>query len=148
MCVVATGVISGQAMVETGLGAGRAATSAAPAAGLGKAVAGALSNLDKALKSTDKSAASETIILPKDTPPTAPAKTYEPIKNAEVGLAYDDLIERFGPPALEIATGAGIRKLTYSGRDGATRIEVTEGKVSSIQLAKSQQQSSVFTLPK
>jgi hypothetical protein len=147
--VVAAGIVSGQTMVEAGLGAGRAATGAAPAAGVGKSIAGALSNLDKTLKAADKSASSsETIVLPKDKPLPAPAKTYEPIKNAEVGLAYDDLVERFGPPSLEIAAGNGVKKLSYAGKDGTTRIEVTEGKVSSIQLAKPQQQSSVFTLPK
>jgi hypothetical protein len=146
-CLAAVGLMSGQTMVEAGLGAGRAAASTAPAAGLGKSIAGAMSNLDKTLKTADKATSSETIVLPKDTAPTAPAKTYEDIKKVEVGLAYEELVERFGPPSLEIAAGEGVRKLTYSGKEGSTRIEVKDGKVSSIQAPKPQQQSVVLTLP-
>jgi hypothetical protein len=147
LCFAAGLSLSAQTMVEAGLGAARATTSTAPAAGLGKSMAGMLSNLDKTLKAADKAASSETIILPKETP-AAPAKTYEPIKNAETGLAYEELIERFGPPSLEIAAGPGVKKLTYSGKEGTTRIEVKDGKVSTIDTVKPQQQSVVLTLPK
>jgi hypothetical protein len=150
LCAAAVGVISGQTMVEAGLGAGRAATTAAPAAGVGKSIAGAFSNLDKTLKTADKAASSETIVLPKDAAPSAPAKTYEDIKKAEVGLAYDELITRFGPPAMEIAAGEGVQKLTYSSKEASTRIEVKDGKVATINVVKTQQQSSamVFTMSK
>src|ERR1051326_638019 len=127
----AAAMLPAQTMVEAGLGASRAATSAAPAAGVGKAVAGAVSNLEKTLK-TEKPAASETIVVPKDTPPPAPAKTYEDIKKAEVGLVYAELIERFGPPSMVITAEGGVKKLTYSAKEGTTRIEVKDGKVASI----------------
>ena len=113
-----------QAAVEYGLGASRAATSTAPAAGIGKSVAGALSNLDKTIKSADKTS-SETIVLPKETKPAAPAKAYEDIAKAEVGLAYDELLDRFGPPAMQITGEDGIRKLTY----GATKVQIKDNKV-------------------
>jgi hypothetical protein len=128
LCFAATAALSAQTMVEAGLGASRAATSTAPAAGIGKSIAGAMSNLDKTLKSADKSISSEAIVLTKDTPPPAAAKTYEPIAKAEVGIAYADLIDRFGKPAMEITGEDGVRKLSY----GATRIAVKDGKVATI----------------
>jgi hypothetical protein len=131
LCAAAAATLAAQTMVEAGLGASRAATSAAPAAGVGKAVAGALSNLDKTLKSAEKTT-SETVILPRDTKPATPAKTYEDIGKAEVGLAYDELLERFGPPAMQITGEDGIRKLTY----GATKVQVKDGKVLAINAPK------------
>ena len=116
-----------QAAVEYGLGASRAATSAAPAAGVGKAVAGALTNLDKTIKSAAKTS-SETIVLPRETKPAAPAKKYEDIAKAEVGLDYSELLDRFGPPAMQITGEDGIRKLTY----GATKVQIKDGKVLAI----------------
>jgi hypothetical protein len=67
-----------------------------------------------------------------------------------VGLAYDELITRFGPPAMEIAAGEGVQKLTYSSKEASTRIEVKDGKVATINVVKTQQQSSamVFTMSK
>jgi len=116
-----------QAAVEYGLGASRAATSTAPAAGIGKSVAGALSNLDKTIKSAEKTS-SETIVLPKETKAAAPAKTYEDISKAEVGLAYGELLDRFGPPSMQITGEDGIRKLSY----GATKVQIKDGKVLAI----------------
>jgi hypothetical protein len=122
-----TATLSAQATVEAGLGAGAAATSTAPAAGLGKSIAGMMKNLDKTLKSADKTAP-ETIIVTKDAPPPAPTKSYEPIATSEVGLAYAELIERFGKPSMEITGEDGLKKLNY----GATRIQVKDGKVTAI----------------
>src|SRR5215831_3613361 len=102
--------LSAQTMVEAGMGAGAAATSSAPAAGIGKSLAGMMKTMDKTLKSADKTA-SETVIIPKDTQASQPAKTYEPIAKAEVGLAYADLIERFGKPAMEITGEDGVKRL-------------------------------------
>ncbi len=133
LCAAAM-TLSGQTMTEYGLGAGRAATTAAPAAGVGKAVAGALTNLDKTIKSAGKTS-SETseirgtgIVLPKETKPAAPAKMYEDISKVEVGLAYDELLDRFGPPSMQITGEDGIRKLSY----GATKVQIKDNKVLAI----------------
>jgi len=121
----------GQAAVEAGLGASRAVTTAAPAAGAGKSIAGAFGSLDKTLKG-DK-AASDVITVRSSAAVShkGPAKTYEDIRTAEVGLDYEVLIERFGPAAIEVTVGR-VRKLTYPGKDGSTKIEITEGKVSAV----------------
>jgi hypothetical protein len=135
------GALYGQATVEAGLGAGRAATSTAPAAGIGKSIAGAFGSLNKTLNGSGQSgdAVKTEIVTVRSTPATSPkrsAKTYEPIAKAEVGLDYDDLIERFGPAALEVAGEGGAKKLTYPGKDGTTQVEIKEGKVSAVNLPK------------
>jgi len=147
LLTAAAASLSAQTMVEAGLGAGRAATSTAPAAGVGKSLGGMMNSLDKTLKSADTK--SETIIVRDSSAPapTVPAKTYEDIKKVETGLAYDELIERFGPPSLEIAGTGGVKKLTYSNKEASTQIEVKDGKVATIKTVKPQQQSSVLTLP-
>jgi hypothetical protein len=146
-CAAGAAALHAQATVEAGLGAARAATTTAPAAGLGKSLAGIVGSLDKTVKpekTTEIIPASGQIGAP--AAPAAPAKTYEDIKKAEVGLEYDKLVERFGPPSLETAGEDGRKSLTYSGKSESTRIEIKDGKVSSITAVRPQ--SSVFTLPK
>ena len=149
-----TSTLFGQAAVEAALGAGRAVTTAAPAAGLGKSIGGAFGNLDKALKSGDKTGDTATkpaeVVVVRSSPaaatPKAPAKTYEDIAKAEVGLDYTELMQRFGPASLEVAGEGGVRKLFYSGKDGSTNIEVKDGKVASVDAPKPQ--PGVLALPK
>jgi hypothetical protein len=143
-----------QALVEAAVATAPSSAAANGAAAVGKATKGVFTNLDKVLKSapgasstSSTSASSTTTTIGPAAPskPAPPAKIYEDIKKVEVGLAYDELVERFGPPALEIAGTDGARKLTYSGKQGSTEIEVKDGKVTSITAVK--QQSAVFTLP-
>ena len=143
------GALHAQATVEYGLGAGRAATTAAPAKDLGKSIAGVLGSLDKTLKNAKSSAETLSITAGSsgaEAKPAAPPKIYEDIKKAEVGTDYDTLISRFGPASLEAAGEDGAKKLTYSGKDGTTRIEVKDGKVTAIDTLKPQ--ASVLVLPK
>ena len=136
-----------QATVEYGLGAGRAATMTAPAKDLGKSIAGAIGSLDKTLKNA-KPASSAITVTGAAAAPAEPPKIYEDIKKAEVGMDYEALVARFGPASLEAAGEEGIRKLTYSDKDGTTRIDVKDGKVAAITSVKPQPQSSVLVLPK
>jgi hypothetical protein len=148
------GSLQAQTAVEAGLGASRAGTMTAPAKDLGKGIAGAIGNLDKVLKSADKSQpeASSSTVTPvkesaaKQAAAVKPAPVYEDIKKVEVGLEYDELIRRFGPPALEVESVGGGKKLTYSSKMGSTQLEVKDGKVAAVNLPKAQQ--SVFLLPK
>jgi hypothetical protein len=147
------GTALGQATVEYGLGAARAATTAAPGKAIGKAMSGLAGSLDKALKagqqgsdaqatpaSAAKPAAKETSATAKtpspsiNTPPP-PAPNWEDPKGISTGLGYDELVRRFGPPALEISGAAG-RSLTYTGKDGTFQLEVQDGKVTSIEKPK------------
>jgi hypothetical protein len=134
----------GQAAVEYGLGAGTAAISTAPARNLGKQIGGVWDNLDKAAKSGDSQAS--TSIAPstarKRSTTTAPAarKTasnaaspaavkYEDARHIEAGIAYDELVRRFGPPSMAITTETGARTLSYAAREGYVSVEVENDKV-------------------
>jgi hypothetical protein len=108
------GTAAGQAMVGYGLGAARATTTIAPARGIGKA-------LDKPWKKLETVASTK----------SAPLATYEDPGKIEAGLAYTDLIRRFGRPSLEITGEDGVRTLTYLGKNSNAELVVRDGKVAS-----------------
>lgn len=131
------GTVAAQAIVEAGLGAGRAAITTAPAGGLGKGIGGAFGNLDKALNPGKTAAGS----------PAAPSRgreqaravvpilalAYEDPGRVRAGMHYGELMWRFGPPAMEIATEAGAKTLGYTARDGSVQLDVKGGKVVSVE---------------
>ncbi len=136
------GAASAQAMVENAMGAGRAATTATPA----KGIAGALNNLEKSLnkslngtsesapaarsKAAGRSAAVATVAAPPAPPP--PVVHYEDPEKIEAGMAYGDMVKRFGPAELEIITAMNTKSLSYRGHAAVFQIEVVDGKVSSV----------------
>jgi hypothetical protein len=138
------GTAAGQTTVEYG------AAAAAAAAGASKGAGGMLNGLDKALKSRTNPAAPRNGATTPAKPPTAapkapaqtstatppakvapppPAPTYEDPTGIQVGMGYDELLRRFGPPTLEILTGPGTRSLDYDTKDGGVRVECQDGKV-------------------
>jgi hypothetical protein len=142
------GTALGQATVEYGLGAARAATTAAPGKGIGKAMSGLAGSLEKAVKAgqqgsdaqatpaaAKKTSATANAPSPSINTPPPPAPNWEDPNGISTGLGYEELVRRFGPPALEISGVAG-RSLTYSGRDGTFQLEVQDGKVTSIEKPK------------
>lgn len=130
------GLAYGQAAVEAGLGASRAATSTAPAKGIGKSMSGLAGSLDKALKPAQKEAAEE------PTPALAPVvraakaapvtQKFEDAGGIDVGLAYDELLRRFGPASMAMTLGAE-RSLSYAGKEGMFQVTVQDGKVKSVE---------------
>jgi hypothetical protein len=138
LCLAISAAAFGQAAVEAGLGASRAATSTAPAKGLGKSMAGIAGTLDKALKPAQKEADELPAKSPVTTakaapaPTSAPAPKYEDAAAIEPGLAYADLVRRFGPPAMS-TTYDGETTLSYSGKAGMYQLKVVEGKVKSLE---------------
>ncbi len=134
-------------MVENALGAGRAATSAAPMKGIG----GTLNNLEKTLNKTLGVAGTAPATLPAPATRTAapsqsvrtatltvpvaiaPAVHYEDPKLIAPGTAYDELLRRFGPGAMEITTGLNTKTLSYVNREATLQVDVLDGKVSVIQ---------------
>jgi hypothetical protein len=153
VCTAGALALHAQTAVEAGVAAGASATGAASMKDVGKGIAGAFSGLNKAVDGAAKSSSSGVTFstssgsasAPGRIAPADPKKTYEDIKKAETGLAYDDLLKRFGPPALELEGTDGGKTLTYSGKEGSTRIEVKDGKIATITAVKPQ--SAVFTLP-
>ena len=145
--LVLAGTAAGQATVEAGLGAARAVTTTAPARGIGKSMSGLAGSLDKALKggqtgSSEQAAgavaskpgtqtATKTESTPAKVSPT-PATNWEDPGGIETGLAYDDLVRRFGPSSMAITAGTE-RSLTYRGKDGLFQVKVQDGVVTSIE---------------
>jgi hypothetical protein len=68
--------------------------------------------------------------------PKADGRTYEDPRLIQPGMAYDDLVERFGPPAMEMTTGPGGKSLMYVGMYGTTMIEVQDGRVATPEAPK------------
>jgi hypothetical protein len=149
LCLALSGTAAGQAMVEYGLGAGRAATTTAPAGGIGKSIGGLAGSLEKALnpgkqppadRSTAATATTVTRSVVKTppvsaTPSAAPARNWEDPGAIEPSLAYEDLVRRFGPPAMSI-TNMAERLLTYRGTDGVFQVTVRDGQVATIDKAR------------
>jgi hypothetical protein len=148
--IITSGTAAGQATVEAGLGAARAATTTAPARGIGDAVSGLAASLDKIVKAGQDSDAKsngvtavETIRYSSTAAKTrsrstskSPAPNWEDPSGIQAGLAYGEMVRRFGPPALEITDEDG-RALTYSGKNGAFQVLVRDDKVASIEKPKS-----------
>ena len=147
---VSEATISAQAIVESALGASRAATTTAPARGLSDAAVGIFGSLDKVLKaaqgqesssiasSTSRSgrpAASKAKTDPAEA--TKPAPVYEDPLGIRVGLGYDELIRRFGPPSMQITSGPDAKTLSYLTKNGFVQVECENGKVTSADKPKS-----------
>jgi hypothetical protein len=152
MVLAVPGIVRAQAAVETGLGAGRAAATAAPARSVGKQIGGAWGALDSAIKSGQDASSSQTVSpaparstrrsVParKAAPsiPPAPAVAYADPSLISAGLAYDDLVKRFGPPSMEITLGPDKRMLQYVAKTGTAQLEVEDGKVKTVTTSKSE----------
>jgi hypothetical protein len=116
VCLVAATVLIPRATVEVGLGSGAPAPSVA------------ISPPEKKLHPKAKHVSSWAMLRTEVPLPPTPATDFEPVANAKVGLTYTDLIERCGPPSMEITAEDGLKKLTY----GSTRVLVREGMVTAI----------------
>jgi len=141
------GSAAAQATVESGLGAARAVTTTAPARGIGKSMSGLAGSLDKVLKGGQQSSNEQPAAAvsakpatrtgatsPKTSPP--PVMNWEDPSGIEPGLAYDELVRRFGPSSMAITAGAE-RSLTYRGKDGVFQVKVQDGVVTSIEKPQS-----------
>jgi hypothetical protein len=156
------GMLAGQAMIEYGLGAGRAGTSTAAGKGVSKAVGGLVDKLNKVL-STGQQESESTSASPStsrgtgnarqgtgqratlaplvEAPvvPAVPAKIYEDPTGIRAGMANEELVRRFGPPALEVTGASSGRTLTYSGKKGIVQLDLRDEKVSRISAMKPEQ---------
>ncbi len=150
--MLAPGAVHAQAVVENALGVGRAATGTGAMSGVSKGLAGVFGTLDKAANSGSQSNSTTTTTTPRKSSakeePAGPAVVYEDPKNITVGMAYDEMRKRFGPPSMEIAGEEGHTSITYSVKGApAIEIEVVNGKVASIPSAKTESaQSAVVVL--
>jgi len=134
LCLAMARPAAGQAAVEAGLGAARAVTTTAPARGIGKSISGLSGTLEKTLKSGQSS--TQNVVTPPEpkaaSPSPIPPPVWEDAAGIETGMAYDDLVRRFGPPTMSISNTAG-KSFTYRGKSGWYQVDVRDGAVSSIE---------------
>ena len=142
--LILLGSLHGQAMVEAGLAVSQTAGTAAAAKGVGTALGGLMGGKEKLLQTMQQQVgkaegtSAVTLVPPeKMATPKDDGRTYEDPKLIQPGLAYDELVQRFGPPAMEMTTAPGRKSLMYAGKDGATTsIEVQDGKVAAPEAPK------------
>lgn len=82
-------------------------------------------------KHATKASATETSAHAAATPssPAPPPPVYEDPRQIQPGLAYDELIRRFGPPAVSITTGPGKTTVLYSSQGMNYQYRLEDGKV-------------------
>jgi hypothetical protein len=156
------GILAGQVMLESGLGAGRSTATKAPAAGVRKAVSGVGGSLEKVLKTGQEAAdsgspgasratgtapAEQTIVWTPAPTPAVPAKIYEDPRGIRAGMDSEELIRRFGPPALEVVGASSGRTLTYSGKSGVIQLELRNEKVAFLGPMNRQQATVILPRP-
>ncbi|HKW99310.1 MAG TPA: hypothetical protein VJN43_16335 [Bryobacteraceae bacterium] len=55
------------------------------------------------------------------------------------GISYDELVQRFGPPAFGVAAGPGAESLTYMAKGAAIDVDLRDGKVVKVTAPKPQE---------
>jgi len=151
LLLLAPALACAQAMVEYAAGAAAASNASAGAKAVGKSVAGALEKLNKNLDDGASSSKTETLSTPsrskaparksstgaaaKSQPdaPAPPPPTYEDPSGIQQGMAYDDVVKRFGPPAIALTTAPGEQSLTYAKKGASFDVKVINGKVTAVQ---------------
>jgi len=150
--VAYTGPAAAQTVVEYGAGAGAAATAAAPAKGAGSSIAGAFESVSKALKqaqdqapkaepSTNAHAATTTPAKPKTElikepvghAAATPAPSYEDALGIQKSMSCEEMVRRFGPPAMAFATEDDAQTMSYASKAGGVQVECQGGRVASVE---------------
>jgi hypothetical protein len=65
-----------------------------------------------------------------------PAAKYEPAEGIRVGIEYEEMLRRFGPPLIFITSGPPRSTLFYAGVNGGeVEVAVEAGKVTSAHIS-------------
>jgi len=149
--LAAEGPAAAQAVVEYGAIAGAAATAASGAKGVGTSIGAAFDSISKALKqpqdqalkaapATNARSASTTPAKPKTeavkeagpAAPTAPPPSYEDAMGIQKGMSCQEVVRRFGPPAMAFATEDDAKTMSYTSKAGGVQVECQGGKVAAL----------------
>ncbi len=127
-----------QAAAEAALGAGRAAAMASPLKEAGKRLGGAIDNAGRALetgKAPERAHPVSTVVRASAPPrPKRESVSWEDPAGIKTGMAYEEVLRRFGPPLFMLTGASGARTLSYEGNGASVDVEVSEGKVVSIRM--------------
>ena len=147
--VAYAGPAAAQTVVEYGAGAGAAAVAAGPAKGAGASIGGAFESLSKTLKQGQAPAAApaasarpastgpakpktEVIKEVAAAAPAAPPPSYEDAMGIQKGMNCEEMVRRFGPPAMAFATEDDAKTMSYASKAGGVQVECQGGKVASV----------------
>jgi len=147
---------AGQATVEAGLGAASSSIGAAGARGVNNSIGGVFRTLNETLKSTGSggtpkfdspapSGAAKPVARGRSVRRTAPgngrssaspvappAPSYEDARQIEKGIGSEELLRRFGPPAMQISSGSNAQTMSYLSNGVIVQVELQSGKVISV----------------
>lgn len=66
-------------------------------------------------------------------------RSYEDPRQIRPGMAYEEVVRRFGPPYYGVSTSPDTRTLAYVGKDGGVDIELQGDKVTKVAPEKPQE---------
>lgn len=153
-------LLAAQAITESVIGSAKSAATTAPAAdAAGKAIGGAFDKIGRILnnpigntagpeqktakpaqvrpRTASKAAANSGAVRRRQaaSEPPAPTVTYEDPAGIQQGMEYDEVMRRFGPPAMKITSGPGDELLSYVKNGQSFDVQTRSGKVTAIQKA-------------
>jgi len=140
-----------QAVTEYGSMAGKSATVGKRANSISDHIGGVWGSLDKTITGSQEHSPSPSHTTQRASRPakrrarTAVA-THEDPSRIVPGLAYEDLIRRFGPAAYEVTSGPRTRTVVYPGKSGDINVELLDNKVARV--VPPQPQQVAATAPK
>jgi hypothetical protein len=133
------GGLAGQAIVEHAVISGGAAAVAGSAHSAAGTISGVLKKVDGTLDTAGKKrrTAAAPVLAPtmqEPVDPAKPAKTYEDPVGIKAGIAYAELLRRFGEPSMRITGDSGEQTLYYFQKNGRgeTQVRVSGGQVLSV----------------
>jgi hypothetical protein len=140
------GPAAAQTVVEYGAAAGASATAASASKGVGTSIGGLFDGLGKALNQAQDQAPKAEPATKTRAATTVPAKpkgeaikeaavlppSYEDAMGIEKGMSCEDVVHRFGPPAMAFATEDDGRTMSYANKAGGVQVECHGGKVASV----------------
>ena len=139
-----------QSVTEYGSMASKSSTVGQRANSIGKEIGGVWGSLDKTIKSQDGGSsqgaspgrpAQHTPVRSRRKAPgsRAAAAIHEDPSRIQPGLAYEDVIRRFGPASFEVSTGPGTKTMAYPGKNGGIDVELLDGKVVKVATARTEE---------
>ena len=140
------GPAAAQTVVEYGAAAGASATAASASKGVGTSIGGLFDGLGKALNQAQDQVSKvepsangrPATALPGKSnraaieEAAAPRPSYEDAMGIEKGMSCEDVVHRFGPPAMAFATEDDGRTMSYANKAGGVQVECHGGKVASV----------------
>ena len=139
------GPAAAQSMVEYGAIGSAAATATTATKGVGGSLGGVLDSLGKALNQAqdqvikvEPAANGRAATAPSGkskrgvtNEAAAPRPSYEDAMGIEKGMSCEEVIRRFGPPAMAFASEEDAKTMSYAGKTGRVQVECQGGKVAS-----------------